>query len=165
MKILVISDTHGDPLRMKSILENNSWDNLIHLGDGERDFAFCESIFPQKPMVYVGGNCDYGRHEDSHIMTVCGVKIFCAHGHKFNVRSETGKELLAAEAAKNGCTAALYGHTHICDIRTVNGVLLMNPGSPSLPRGGNPPSFGILSVTEKGEVIPEIIDLEGSDYE
>ena len=40
---------------------------------------------------------------------------------------------------------ALYGHTHRPSQETRDGVLLVNPGSTSLPKGGNPPTFGFYA--------------------
>mgnify|MGYP001068110727 CR=1 FL=1 len=42
---------------------------------------------------------------------------------------------LAEEAARRGCKAALYGHTHRALISEENGVLLVNPGSLRYPAG------------------------------
>ncbi len=50
--------------------------------------------------------------------------------------------------------AYLYGHTHIFDVKkNFKGVQVFNPGSTSLPKGGNPPTFGLYespSANEKG---------------
>ena len=42
----------------------------------------------------------------------------------------------------------LYGHTHIWKLeKNFRDVLLVNPGSTSLPKGGNPPTFGLYEST------------------
>lgn len=160
MRILVVSDSHRGFDALKRIIDKNKNDcnMLIHLGDGENEFEKCRALYPDLGMVYVAGNCDYGNHEDSHIViTPCGVKIFCCHGHRYGVRQ--GVELLAGTARKNGCSAALYGHTHLFRSEFVSGVLVMNPGSPTEPRGGNKPTYGILTVEGDGVLKPEIIEL------
>lgn len=160
MKILIVSDTHRNFFALKRIIDENKddCDMMIHLGDGESEFEMCRPLYPDFGMVYVAGNCDYGNHEDSHIViTNCGVKIFCCHGHRYGVRQ--GVELLAETAKKNGCLVALYGHTHVFKSGFVNGVLVMNPGSPAEPRSGNKPTYGILTVEGEGELKPEIIEL------
>lgn len=158
MKILVVSDTHGDFAVLKDIIEvNTDADMLIHLGDGERDIDKVRDTFPLLPVVYVAGNCDYGNHEQSHIVMACGIKLFCCHGHRYGVREGVG--LLAETARKYGCSVALYGHTHISRIDQASGVVVMNPGSPSSPRGGKKPSYGIIKINGDGVVDPKIIEL------
>ncbi len=158
MKILVVSDTHGDFAVLKDIIESNAdADMLIHLGDGERDIAKARELFPMLPIVYVAGNCDYGNHEKSHITTACGIKIFCCHGHRYGVRD--GIELLAETARKYDCSIALYGHTHISRIDQTNNIVVMNPGSPSCPRGGKKPSYGIIELNVNAAVDPKIIEI------
>jgi predicted phosphodiesterase len=40
------------------------------------------------------------------------------------------------------------GHTHIWKLeKNFRNVLLVNPGSTSLPKGGNPPTFGFYEST------------------
>ncbi|MCM1164590.1 MAG: metallophosphoesterase [Lachnospiraceae bacterium] len=159
MKILVVSDTHRNYAALEDIVRKNpDADMLVHLGDGEREFAELGKAFPQLPMVYVGGNCDYGAHEQTHIVQAGGMKIFCCHGHNHAVNGGVG--LLVATAIMNGCKTALYGHTHVRFAEEVGGVFVMNPGSPSEPRGGNPPSYGVIRLTDNGQIETDIITLE-----
>ncbi len=156
MKILVVSDTHGDSGRLREVLnQNEDFDMLIHLGDGERDFCDIQKLYPTKGMVYVAGNCDYGAHSEEHIAVAGGQKILCCHGHRYGVNS--GIELLASAARQRECSIALYGHTHVPKIETLDGVLVMNPGSLTLPRGGSERSYGVIEFSESGEMNVRII--------
>ncbi|MBD5130686.1 MAG: metallophosphoesterase [Ruminococcaceae bacterium] len=157
MKILVVSDTHRNYNVLEGIIGNDPADMLIHLGDGEREFEDVSNVFPQFPMVYVGGNCDYGTHKTLHIVKAEGHNILCCHGHTLGVRAGTG--LLVSAAVQNGCDIALYGHTHLYKTEVVNGVHVMNPGSPSEPRGGNKPSYGVIELAD-GRVDMKIVILE-----
>lgn len=160
MKILVVSDTHKNFNVLKSIVDSNQdADMLIHLGDGEREFASVRELYPMMPMIYVAGNCDFGNHEKTHVAAACGIKIFCCHGHMYGVNSGLG--MLAETAKQYGCRIALYGHTHVFRVEEVGGVRIMNPGSPSLPRGGNKPSYGIIDLDESGKIEMDIRGLEG----
>lgn len=162
MKILIVSDTHRNSSALKEIIEGNSdADMLIHLGDGENEFADMQRLFPEMPMVYVAGNCDYGQHEAEHIVIAGGIKIFCCHGHRYAIH--TTLELLAGKARSEGCAVALYGHSHVFKSEFVNGVLVMNPGSPSEPRGGNKPTYGILCFDGDGVLKPEIVEFERAE--
>lgn len=62
------------------------------------------------------------------------------------------KNYLAATASVNGCDIALYGHTHVMADEVVSGIRLINPGSPSCPRGQNPCSYGIMYLSDNGDV-------------
>lgn len=159
MKILVVSDTHGDSERLLEVAdENKDFDVLIHLGDGERDFRDLEVKYPNKGLVYVGGNCDYGIHPNEHVAIAKGQKFFCCHGHRYGVNY--GIELLANAAIENECGFALYGHTHVPKIETLNGVQVMNPGSLTLPRGGSKRSYGVIEISDRGDVQMQIVPFE-----
>lgn len=156
MKILVVSDTHGDSTRLlKVISDNKDFDTLIHLGDGENDFSDVQMLYSQKGLVYVGGNCDYGFHQGESVVIANGQRIFCCHGHRYGVNS--GIEMLVAATVKNDCTFALYGHTHVPKIETLNGVQVMNPGSLTLPRGGSERSYGVIEISNLGDTNMRIV--------
>ena len=67
------------------------------------------------------------------------------HGHRYGVHY--GREQLAEAALQKGAKLALYGHTHIFRDEEIDGVRLINPGSPTLPRGGGSPSYAVLDLT------------------
>ncbi len=158
MKILVVSDTHGSYDALSAIINDNpDADMLVHLGDGEREFALAESAFPQLPMVSVGGNCDFGTHKASHIVQARGLKVFCCHGHTLGVHE--GVSLLVNAAKQNGCKIALYGHTHVYLSEISDGIYVMNPGSPECPRGGNKPSYGVIELNGEDQIEMKIITL------
>lgn len=152
MKILVISDTHGEFNSLKLAFEQHSdADMLIHLGDGERDFEDFSSLYPNLPAVYVKGNCDFGSHDMSRVVSTReGVRLYCCHGHTLVVKST--RNLLTALAKNEQCDVALYGHTHVPFCELENGVYVMNPGSASFPRGGSRASCGIIEI-DKNRVI------------
>ena len=54
--------------------------------------------------------------------------LFCTHGHLFGPQNVPP---LARGAA------LLYGHTHVKEIASRDGVLFVNPGSVSLPKDGS----------------------------
>jgi hypothetical protein len=145
MKITVVSDTHGDFETLYRIVEKNKdSDQFIHLGDGEREFYDVQSAFYDKPFIFIKGNNDWENYPQCLVTELGGVKFYLCHGHRFD-RLHL-REHLSATAAANGCTAALFGHTHVPVNETVNGILLFNPGSAVLPRGGHPPTYGMITV-------------------
>jgi len=59
MKVVVISDTHGDSDIFYEIASRNqNADLFIHLGDGEREFEDMCSAFPISAFLMVRGNND-----------------------------------------------------------------------------------------------------------
>lgn len=132
-----------------------TFDAIIHLGDIERDVRWLEKNYGQYPIYAVLGNNDFhgGRPYETAV-ELDGVRLYLCHGHTKGVRR--GDEGLIAAAKARDCKAALFGHTHVPADRTEEGILIFNPGSCSLPRGGVP-TFGILEI-ENGSCRSVIVD-------
>ena len=77
------------------------------------------------------------------------VTLFLSHGHIFMPEcfpAEALHTLSPGDPELDGIpvNAYIYGHTHIWKLeKNFKGILLVNPGSTSLPKGGNPPTFGL----------------------
>ncbi len=154
MRIVVLSDSHGDIRSIERALEGvGKYDAVIHLGDTDRDVRALEHSCDVPVYAVLGNNDFYGRELD-RVLELGGVRIFICHGHTYGVRSGTGRLLTAAKT--NNCSAALFGHTHIPLDKTEDGILLFNPGSCSRPRVGNP-SFGVLEI-ENGKCSSVVVD-------
>ncbi len=149
MKIVAVSDTHGNEEILEEIVRcNQSADLFLHLGDGEREYESVRNRYPRQAFLMVKGNNDWGDYPPAMVLPLKGFKLYLTHGNRFERSSLLS--FLAASAKANECDLALFGHTHVpCD-ETVGGVRLFNPGSPSLPRGGNAPSYGIVTLNENG---------------
>ncbi len=155
MRIVVLSDTHGDFNVLQAVLLRNfSADWIIHLGDGERElerFINSHPLYKNK-IIHVAGNCDF--NSESHnifILPVMDHKILATHGHLFGVNSSLIRLKILAE--KNGCDIILYGHTHARYQSKDDGFYIMNPGSAKDPRDGKPPSFGHIDISPAGVVM------------
>ena len=69
------------------------------------------------------------------------------HGHLSNVRM--GLANLKMQALEEDATIALFGHTHQIGCEKESGILFLNPGSISQPRGSLPyKSFAIIESRE-----------------
>lgn len=124
---VIVSDSHGRTKNLQKIaplFQEN--DYVLHLGDGSSDMRPYTAEFPGKTRV-LKGNCDFSYGEDECVIEAEGISLFCCHGHRYGVK--WGLERLAVRAKELGCTVALYGHTHRADVRTVDGVLCVNPGA------------------------------------
>lgn len=156
MKILVISDTHDniDGI-IQSIKNMEKADMLLHLGDYVED-GIKIGIKLNIPTIIVRGNGDYNRLDfnDDEVIEIKGKKIFLTHGHKYNVRQ--GIMNLYYKALELDTDIVLFGHTHVPVVETINGITIMNPGSPTYPRGLNKKNtFGMLILDDivEGKII------------
>ena len=159
MKLMFASDIHGSLPATERVLElfaqsGAQW--LVILGDvlnhGPRN-ALPEGYAPAKvaerlnevahKVIAVRGNCDsevdqmlleFPLMSDYSTLLVDGHRFFLTHGHLWNPG-----QLPPIPAG----TVFTYGHTHLPQLeRLENGRVAFNPGSISLPKGGNPASFG-----------------------
>ncbi|MFV0347477.1 MAG: phosphodiesterase [Halodesulfovibrio sp.] len=177
MKILFISDIHGSLPRAQTVFaaaEPDSLDAIVVLGDilyhGPRNplpegydpratAAFFNSY--KDRIIAVRGNCDsevdqtlleFPIRTDYSWLFIDGMRIFLTHGHLWG-------EAKLPPLAEGDVFA--YGHTHIPRAHVVNGIGIWNPGSCSLPKEGNEPSYGLYEdgvfrvLTLDGEVVLE----------
>ena len=150
MKLLIMSDSHGEQRYMEEAVYREMPDHIVHLGDVMRDAQLLHECFPAIPMTSMPGNRDFNTVDPPVIVTVFGgVKFLLTHGHTLGVKFSALKLLLAAQEA--GVRVALFGHTHQAVNFEQQGVLLMNPGA----AGGFQPSYGVIEI-ENGEISSRI---------
>ena len=53
-----------------------------------------------------------------------------------------------AKAEDSGAKVLLFGHTHRAFVQVQRGILVLNPGSISRPRGRDRPTFAVIDVPE-----------------
>ena len=151
MRILILSDSHSGLSYMRNWIERIRPQVLIHLGDYYADGQEMAEEFPQCRMIQVPGNCDMYRcaplAQDTLFSMVDGVSFFLTHGHRYGVKSGTGKLLAAAREAR--ADAVLYGHTHAAECyRDGSGMWVMNPGTCS----GYGGSVGLVEIRQ-GKIV------------
>ena len=132
MKILVLSDSHSAISFMRCCVEAVCPDAIVHLGDYFDDGQVLAEEFPDIPFFQVPGNCDRFRCpigiQEIRIEPVLGVPLYMTHGHRHNVKMDTG--LLIRDARASRSAAVLYGHTHVAECRQEpDGMWVLNPGS------------------------------------
>lgn len=145
-------------------------DTLYHgprnpLPAGHGPMGVVEALAPYKErIVAVRGNCDADVDlmmlgmpiedefavvkDDRAGATRAETTLFLSHGHIFMPECFPADALGTLGPARaveiHRIDAYLFGHTHIWKLeKNFKGVLLVNPGSTSLPKGGNPPTFGL----------------------
>ena len=161
MRILFLSDIHGSITTLRMVLnyyDAHHYDLLVLLGDilnyGPRN-GLCDGLDPQAiadelnkraaNIVAVRGNCDsevdqmllnFPIQSTYMLLVDEGKRFFITHGHVYNE-----KNMPTAPA----CDVFIYGHTHLQTLREANAEagtpIIVNTGSPTFPKGGNPPTF------------------------
>ncbi|MBU0927659.1 MAG: metallophosphoesterase [Spirochaetes bacterium] len=148
MRILVVSDTHGDYRSLAAALKllGRSVQALLHLGDGSGDVrSAARSGSPMPPAYGVRGNVD----SDSSMpllrrFDADGRLVMIAHGHRYPLGE--GTSCLSHAAREAGARAFFFGHTHVPHYEERGGVAILNPGSLSRPRGPWGPSLAIVEA-------------------
>jgi len=166
MKLLVISDIHGSLSAAKMVIEafeNEQADYLLFLGDalyhGPRN-PLPDEYNPAEVakllntiadrIIAVRGNCDsevdqmlldFPITADYQNIPLTHFKLFATHGHIFDHRT------MPASVVSGNLFA--FGHIHI-PILTVNenNVLILNPGSVSLPKEGHEPTYATITDSD-----------------
>jgi len=159
MRILFISDVHGVPSTLEAALAKGDalgYDKLVLLGDllyhGPRNgvpsfydpVKVVELLNARKDsIVAVRGNCDaevdqmlleFPIMDDYTVLEADGEKFFLTHGHLYN------EDRLPPLGMG---TVLCHGHTHIATHKRLGcGLTVFNPGSVSLPKGGDVRQFG-----------------------
>lgn len=156
MKILITSDTHGSYGKISDlILARGDIDLMLHAGDGVED---CESIHYETGIDYyvVKGNNDFFSNEPyNKIIDLAGKKILLTHGHKEGI-DYTLSNLIKKSKDLN-VDIAIFGHIHRYVELNRSGVLILNPGSPSLPRDGNATAM-IMNIDENIKIEKVLIN-------
>lgn len=142
MRILVLSDSHGNVENMARCVELTEPDVILHLGDCQRDAEALHRQFPFLPMQSVPGNCDWGAVDAPEVLTEYGgVRILMMHGHTRNVKVSTLSAVYAAR--EMGAQILLFGHTHRPLVDYDGSLWVMNPGSVGR---GFPCTYGIVTI-------------------
>ena len=159
MKILIISDTHGDLCNFRRVIEKERpIDQLLHLGDFLRDDDEIRAL-ADCACAFVRGNCDYFSDErDFRDFGLLGHNIHMEHGHML----PDSFDAIASRAVGLGADILLFGHTHVPVAVLHRGIHIINPGSLSKPRQSNRlPSYVIMELDAGGNINYSIRYLEG----
>lgn len=151
MKLLVVSDNHGDEHIITEVRQhwNNKVDYMFHAGDSELQFH----SDAMKPFVKVRGNCDFDSSYPEDEVIECGDKtVFITHGHLYGIKSTLDRVRYKAE--ENNADIIIFGHSHQLGAEIVDQKLFLNPGSIRLPRDRNEPTYAIVEINnEQVEVV------------
>ena len=160
MKLMIASDIHGSAYYCRKLLEaykTEKAERLLLLGDilyhGPRndlpkDYAPKEVIAMLNAMkneiLCVRGNCDTEVDQmvlefpilADYAVIINGKRdIYATHGHIYNENN--------LPPIQEG-DILIHGHTHVLKAEQKEGYVLLNPGSVSIPKEGNPPTYAIF---------------------
>lgn len=160
MKYLIASDIHGSAYYCRALLEaynREGADRLLLLGDIlyhgprndlPRDYAPKEVIAMLNPLaadiLCVRGNCDtevdqmvlsFPIMADYAVITEGSTAVYATHGHHFHAD--------ALPPLHMG-DILLHGHTHVPLCIEKDGIIVLNPGSVSIPKEQSPHSYMLL---------------------
>ena len=159
MKCLILSDSHHSFENIeRAIKKNPDAEVIFFLGDGIETLYDLIDRYPDKAWLCVQGNCDRPtvlrgqpvKKTDS--ITLLGKRIAFTHGDLYGAKYGDGG--LLSLAGEERAHAVLHGHTHepretyYPDV----GVWLFNPGALEAS-WGKPSSFGLLTISEKGDML------------
>lgn len=130
MRIIVFSDSHREVAPCIRVIKNLiGVDMILHAGDHSHDAKQIAAEFPDIPVKYVVGNCDFDSAPSEMVIEAEGKRIFLTHGHNYNVKNELSYSSVCKKALSENCDCVVFGHTHIPHC-SVNGSLsILNPGS------------------------------------
>ena len=155
MKVLVVSDSHGNINALRRAAAITGPDVVLHLGDHDSDCAEIRSILPDAMIRAVRGNCDpTSRELDADEFVLEGKRIFMVHGHNHGVKY--GLEKFCTSVWCSGSKLGLYGHTHRPLWQEIRGMQIMNPGSIG---SAQHPTFGLVRL-ENGAADCRILDAQ-----
>ena len=160
MQVAIISDTHmpatakGLPEALQRGLAHV--DLILHAGDWTSRNVY-EMLREFAPVDGIAGNNDgpelvnlFGYRK---IIPVEGRLIGLVHGHG---RSGTTESRAVDAFADDQVDVIVFGHSHSPLYKKQNGVILINPGSPTDKRRQPSYSYGLLHITSTsldGEII------------
>lgn len=156
MRILVFSDTHGDLHTAIRAIRSQSGANVIfHCGDGSREVEELKTMFPEKEIIAVRGNCDWSSVLPVEVVReVGGKRIFATHGHAYQAKFTVYNMVCAAREQK--ADILLFGHTHEAMTDYDEGLHIMNPGSCH----GYGATYGYIDITDSGDIVTNIVKVQ-----
>ena len=147
MRILVLSDSHGDVDNMVRAVEQTNPELIFHLGDGWRDVEELRMLCPRIPIEQVPGNCDFRPNEPlERLLFPADRRVLLCHGHTYGVTSSLLTAGFAAEEQQ--LDLFLFGHTHRPMVDKRGRTTFLNPGSIG---DRLQPTYGVITI-ENGKL-------------
>jgi putative phosphoesterase len=170
MVIAIVSDLHGKSDTLSKLIVdifpsvNEIWwigDLFYNYKKDEASITEAKEVltilsnYKDRPCLYIIGNTDnmsgyqsfLGRFETETFLKkkVGEDTLILTHGHLYE-----NSEALVNLAKQNKAKIVISGHTHIAGLGVENDIILVNPGSPSVPRDDeSTPTYVLYYPEEK----------------
>ena len=148
----ILSDNHSDwPLHIAESLAGV--DAIIHAGD-IGPYKLVQDMEAIAPTTAVLGNTDGDMPiNESAVVMLDGKKFFVQHiVDPHRLQASLRERLKRIEP-----DVVVFGHTHQPFCETLGGILFLNPGSVTQPRGDYRPSMVCLTI-DHGKITPKFIE-------
>ena len=149
MKVLIMSDTHGDAEIINKVKGYHpEADAIIHCGDSELPYnhPYLQNV------ERVAGNCDQDRNYlEEIVFRVGSERVYVTHGHLYDVKNNVLR--LTYRAQELGAKIVCFGHTHVLAADYINETLFINPGSLRKPRRIKDKSYVLLDIKEYAYIL------------
>jgi uncharacterized protein len=157
----MVSDTHG-LLRPEVAPALRGVDRILHLGDVGKASILGE-LAKIAPVTAIRGNIDRdgpcARLHETEVVLIESPGDGAAGRRSLYIYMLHDLKALHLDPAAAKFAAVLHGHTHVPNFYTKKGVLYFNPGSCGPRRFELPVTLGVLTVSARGELRPEIVHL------
>ncbi|MBM7615169.1 YfcE family phosphodiesterase [Alkaliphilus hydrothermalis] len=155
MLIAVMGDTHHHQQYIKKAMKLlKDVDMIIHTGDHYGDLQAIVKEYGVKA-IGVRGNCDHAG-EFEIIEVIAGKRFFICHGHQYDVKRNINTIFYRGREVE--ADIVIFGHSHHPVFVMEEGMILLNPGSVSEPRGGSKRSMALIYLG--GETKVEFIEID-----
>ena len=157
--MLVVADTHWTEPPEHHGLPLQDHDVVVHAGDHVSRESL--ALYDDVELHAVRGNADEADLEASlpaeTAFDLGGVDVGVVHGHR--QRSEDELRYLALDL---GVDLLVHGHSHTPRFDGSGGAALLDPGSPTRPRGGFPATYVQVEAGD-GVVAGEFVETESRE--
>ncbi|NPA24075.1 MAG: YfcE family phosphodiesterase [Crenarchaeota archaeon] len=168
MRILVVSDTHGEIDNIRLLVDkmkNRKFDMVIHLGDDSPDAEHLKPL--NVPIVVVPGVYEphYKSPETKRrlVIEIDGLKVLLSHTDTRHQNDPPEEEDPIDRLKKGEVDALFHGHTHIPKLCLDGRKILLNPGHlKKSDKKGFPPTYAIVE-TDGGSLRIEIYRLDNDE--
>ena len=139
MRIGLVSDTHvpeaEKELPQELLAALQGVDLILHAGD-----IYIPSVLDTleniAPVLAARGDDDYGatlidkRVDEKHVLQIGGKTLWLVHQRPYYLASSWWDNKVSTGEINNP-DIVVFGHEHRTDVQRMNGVLMVNPGSPT----------------------------------
>lgn len=152
---LYAGDLNVENYFINHALKYRSFTFIPVLGNCDNPWAWIDAGVPQPPQF----------RTLSYTNRTGDLRIYISHGHLYPYPSSVG-------LGNEDFEVCITGHTHVNSLKadiletshpSKKQLVLLNPGSPSCPRGGSHQSYAMITIPNEGSAVVQIRDFVRDD--